>query len=158
MNICDFFTFFTFSAFENTQLLTKVAWVIHETLRLILSSKTLCTLNCSCLLRKHPNHLPDHLLLCVVCDLLFQKDKMNISHELFSCFAFYSGVVLTKTLIMSFWTAKRRFGSGVSIILDIVLMSRPDKFGLWSILSILSVLTILLVWKLCQIIQSCRFQ
>eukprot|EP00093_Oithona_nana_P001303 01303.XXX_1659_843_1 [CDS] Oithona nana genome sequencing. len=38
---------------------------------------------------------------------------MDISHELFSCFAFYSGLVLAKTLLMSFWTAKRRFAVGV---------------------------------------------
>ena len=37
---------------------------------------------------------------------------MNISHELFSCYAFYSGLVLAKTLAMSFWTAKRRFANG----------------------------------------------
>merc|ERR1711976_1079066 len=41
------------------------------------------------------------------------SQKMDISHELFSCFAFYSGLVLAKTLIMSFWTAKRRFAVGV---------------------------------------------
>merc|ERR1711976_142556 len=44
---------------------------------------------------------------------LRDSPKMDISHELFSCFAFYSGLVLAKTLIMSFWTAKRRFAVGV---------------------------------------------
>jgi hypothetical protein len=39
---------------------------------------------------------------------------VDISHELFSTFALYGGLVLVKTLLMSFWTAKVRIGNGVS--------------------------------------------
>ena len=42
---------------------------------------------------------------------------MDISHELFSAFAFYAGLVLFKTLIMAFWTARHRFANGVSTVL-----------------------------------------
>ena len=36
---------------------------------------------------------------------------MEITHELFGCFAFYVSLVLGKVLIMAFWTAKRRFAN-----------------------------------------------
>ena len=36
---------------------------------------------------------------------------MNISHELFGLWAVHSGLVLAKTLVMSLWTAKRRFAN-----------------------------------------------
>ena len=36
---------------------------------------------------------------------------MNISHELFNLWAVHSGLVLLKTMLMSFWTAKRRFAT-----------------------------------------------
>ena len=53
---------------------------------------------------------------------------MDISHELFSCFAFYSGLVLAKTLIMSFWTAKRRFAVGVSFQIFLVFFFLRNIF------------------------------
>ena len=37
----------------------------------------------------------------------------GISHELVSTFIFYCSLVLLKTLLMAFWTAKRRFATGV---------------------------------------------
>merc|ERR1712001_745353 len=37
----------------------------------------------------------------------------GISHELLSTFIFYCSLVLLKTLLMAFWTAKRRFATGV---------------------------------------------
>merc|ERR1712107_406957 len=36
----------------------------------------------------------------------------GISHELVSTFIFYCSLVLLKTLLMAFWTAKRRFATG----------------------------------------------
>ena len=36
---------------------------------------------------------------------------LNISHELFGLWAVHSGLVLVKTLLMSPWTAKRRFAT-----------------------------------------------
>ena len=36
---------------------------------------------------------------------------MNISHELYGLWAVHSGLVLAKTLVMSLWTAKRRFAN-----------------------------------------------
>merc|ERR1712110_502719 len=44
----------------------------------------------------------------------YSSRKMDgISHELVSSLIFYCSLVLLKTLIMSFWTAKRRFATGV---------------------------------------------
>merc|ERR1711997_486677 len=40
-----------------------------------------------------------------------KRTKMGVSHELLSCFAFYSGLVLVKTLAMAFLTTKRRFAN-----------------------------------------------
>ncbi|KAK3590541.1 hypothetical protein CHS0354_015519 [Potamilus streckersoni] len=37
--------------------------------------------------------------------------NFNFDDPLFSQFAFYSGVVLMKTVVMSVWTARHRFGS-----------------------------------------------
>merc|ERR1711936_356007 len=37
----------------------------------------------------------------------------GISHELVSTFIFYCSLVLLKTLLMAFWTTKRRFATGV---------------------------------------------
>merc|ERR1739838_623134 len=44
----------------------------------------------------------------------YASTKMDgISHELVSSLIFYCSLVLLKTLIMSLWTAKRRFATGV---------------------------------------------
>ncbi len=44
---------------------------------------------------------------------LVKMSAAQISHEIFSAFAVYAGLVLVKTLIMSFLTARQRIGKGV---------------------------------------------
>ena len=36
---------------------------------------------------------------------------MNISHDLFNLWAVHSGLVLLKTMLMSFWTVQRRYAT-----------------------------------------------
>merc|ERR1712156_458287 len=45
--------------------------------------------------------------------ILLGEEEMEITHELLSIYIFYSSLVLLKTLLMAFWTAKRRIGAGL---------------------------------------------